>query len=110
MVTAVSDEDEGKIYHFPAIRGFDDTGFVEHRFQSGSSIKVKVVPAQDYSEGADIEVIITDGDGKKVCDVIMEKFSALCLANAIIKNLVNQEELVYDATRRQIRQRNSGCE
>lgn len=105
-MVATDSEDEGRVYYFPPPRGFEDTGFVESRFTSGSSIKVRVVPSQDYSEGADIEIIIKDGNGKTCCDVIMEKFSALCLANAIIKNLVNQEELVYDATREQIRRAN----
>lgn len=108
MKTMTADEGGGKVYHIPAPRGFEDTGFVRHKFGSGSSIEVRVVPSMDYSQGADIKIVIKDGKDHVCTDLVMEKFAALCLADAIINNLVKQEELVYDNIRKQIRDTRSG--
>lgn len=108
MKTVMGEGDsEDKVYYIPAPRGFENTRFVKHKFASGSMIKASVIPSQVYSEGADIELEIIDSDGKTACKVVLDKFSSLCLVDAIVKNLVNQEELVYDATRRSIISRNS---
>lgn len=72
-------------------------------FGDNSKIRACVVPASEYDEGADIELIMEDCDGSTIADLTLTKFAALCLANAIIKNLVNQEEIEYDIQQRIIK-------
>lgn len=103
MVTA---DEEGGVYYIPAIKPFEDTGPVQHKFASGSCVQAKVVPSQDYSEGADIELYIKGSEGSVVCRAILDKFAALCLADSIIRTLTNQEELVHDARKRSIINKN----
>lgn len=99
----------GDTLYLPLIQGFTDTGFVQHKFNSGSEVTVGVVPALDYSDPASLAVVVKDSEGNTCCDIIMDKFSALCLAEAIIKNLMNQEELVYNARKFNIARANSGA-
>lgn len=108
MKTVIGEGDSGdKVYYIPTPRGFENTRLVKHKFTSGSMIKASVVPSHNYSEGADIELEIVDSDGKTACKIVLDKFSSLCLVDAIVKNLVNQEELIYDANRRSIVNRNN---
>lgn len=86
------DNEEGAIYYMPPIKDFKDTGFVTHGFSNGSSITTKVVPSGDFG-GFAIELSVKDGEGKDVCNFTMDRFAALCMAEGIIKNLMNQEEL-----------------
>ena len=85
------DKEEGAIYYMPPIRDFKDTGFVTHGFSNGSSITTRVVPSGDFG-GFAIELQVKDGD-KEICNFTMDRFAALCMAEGIIKNLMNQEEL-----------------
>ena len=81
------------VYYVPPIRNFQDTGFVTHSFQDGCSITTRVVPSKDFG-GFAIELEVGDSAGNKVCKFTMDRFAALCLANAITKNLMDQEELI----------------
>ena len=86
------EEDGGGINFYPPIRGFEDTGWVEHSFSDGSTIMAKVVPSND-SAGYAINLVIHDGDRCCVCDFTMDRFSALCIIDVLVKNLTAQEEL-----------------
>lgn len=102
-----SDSGEEKVFRIPRIKTFENTGFVEHKFADDTMIHVSVVPSEEYDTGADIRLVMDDSDGSTICDMTMTKFAALCLANAIIKNLVNQEEIEYDIQQRVIKSNNS---
>ena len=84
-------DEEGAIYYMPPIRDFKDTGYVSHAFKNGSIITSRVVPSGDFG-GFAIELVVKDGD-KEICNFTMDRFAALCMAEGIIKNLMNQEEL-----------------
>ena len=84
---------EGGVFYTPAIRNFQDTGYVKHCFQNGSEIMARVVPSKNDSAGFEIELIIT-ADGSTVANVQLGRFEALCLVDVLTKNLLNQEELV----------------
>lgn len=85
-------DEEGKVYYFPAIQSFEDTGFVTHGFENGSVITSKVVKSND-SGGFAIQLIIKSDSEHKICDITLDRFAALCLVDTIVKNLLNQEEL-----------------
>jgi len=84
--------EEGAIYYVPPIKDFEDTGFVTHAFKNGSTITTRVVPSKDFG-GFAIELVVKADGGEEVCNFTMDKFSALCMAEGIIRNLMNQEEL-----------------
>ena len=86
-------DNEKMVYYIPPIRNFKDTGFVTHSFQDGCSITSRVVPSKDFG-GFAIELEVGDSAGNKVCKFTMDRFAALCLTNAITKNLMDQEELI----------------
>ena len=86
-------ENENAVYYFPPIRDFRDTGFVTHAFPNGSSVTVRVIPGKDAC-GFLVELVVKDDSGKEVCNFAMNRFSALCMAEGLIKTLMNQEELV----------------
>lgn len=88
-------KDEGQIYYFPPIRSFKDTGYITHGFADGSIISARVEKSND-SGGFEIHLTIKDGDGESVCDFSMDKFAALCLIDCVNKNLLNQEEVLYN--------------
>lgn len=84
--------EEGKVYYFPAIKEFKDTGFITHCFESGGSITARVVESDD-SDGFAIQLVIKSDKEHKICDITMDRFAALCLVDCLTKNLLNQEEL-----------------
>lgn len=88
--------EEGAVYFTPPIRNFEDTGFVTHAFKNGSIISTRVVPSGDFG-GFAIELVVKDEGGEEVCNFTMDRFAALCVAEGIIKNLMNQEELIDGA-------------
>ena len=81
------------VYYFPAIKEFEDTGFVKHMFADGSCIKMEVVESND-SEGFALHLVI-ENEEEVCCDMTFDRFAGLALADAIIKNLLNQEEIIY---------------
>lgn len=96
--------DEGKnILFFPAIHGFNDTGSVVHMFAEKARVEAKVVRSND-SCGYAINLIITDDEGTQLCNVTMGRFEALCVADTIIKNLLNQEEIIENDVQQQLNQ------
>lgn len=91
-------DDSAKGYLFQ-FQQFSDTGTIIHHFGDGCEIQVGVEDSGDYTRGADIRVIIKDSDGTSICNVAIDKFGALCLAQSIMTSLMKQEELVYEAIR-----------
>lgn len=89
----MEDNKEGAVYYMPPVRSFKDTGFVTHAFHNGSIITTRVVPSGDFG-GFAIELVVKDDSGKEVCNFTMDRFAALCMAESIVKNLMNQEELI----------------
>ena len=88
------EQNEGNVvYYSPPIRNFKDTGFVTHVFNDGSMITTRVLPSKD-TDGFAIELEVKSDSGKPVCKFTMDRFAALCLANALTKNLMDQEELI----------------
>lgn len=85
--------EEKMIYYVPPIRDFKDTGFVKHSFGNGGFILSRVVPSDD-GHGFAIDLQIKDDSGNELCHITMGRFAALCLAEALMKNLMDQEELV----------------
>lgn len=85
--------EESCFYYVPPIRRFEDTGYVTHGFSDKSTISARVVKSND-SCGYAISLEVKDGKGDSVCDFTMDRFAALCLTDCIIKNLLNQEELI----------------
>lgn len=83
----------GTIFYVPPIRTFKDTGFVTHAFNDGSTITTRVLPSRD-TDGFMIELEVKGDSGKPVCKFTMDRFAALCLTNALTKNLMDQEELI----------------
>lgn len=86
-------KDKNTIYYVPPIRSFEDTGFVTHGFQDGSTITSRVVPSGDTA-GFAIELVVKSDSGQEVCNFTMDRFAALCMAEGLIRNLMNQEELL----------------
>ena len=88
------EQNEGNVvYYSPPIRSFKDTGFVTHAFNDGSMITTRVLPSKD-TDGFMIELEVKSDSGEPVCKFTMDRFAALCLANALTKNLMDQEELI----------------
>ena len=85
--------EEGPIYFMPPIRSFKDTGFVKHVFNDGSVISANVVRSDD-ERGFAIELEVKDDSGHTVCDFTMDRFAAMCLVDVLVKNLLNQEEVM----------------
>ena len=83
----------GTIFYVPPIRTFKDTGFVTHAFNDGSTITTRVLPSRD-TDGFMIELEVKGDSGNPVCKFTMDRFAALCLTNALTKNLMDQEELI----------------
>lgn len=88
-----NNETQGAVYYMPPIRNFQDTGFVTHGFADGSSITTRVLPSKD-SGGFMIELVVKSDSEHEVCRFTMDRFAALCMVNALTKNLMDQEELV----------------
>ena len=86
--------DEKKIYYVPAPTTFQDTGFVSHGFGNKSLVGVEVVKSND-SGGFALRMLLKDDNGDVVCDITLDRFAGLCLVDALVKNLLNQEELNY---------------
>lgn len=86
---------DGTVYYVPAARKFEDTGYVSHGFSDGTVMTGRVVRSDD-SAGFAIQLTIKGGNGKEYCNFTMDRFSALCLSDILIKNLTNQEELIYN--------------
>lgn len=89
----MEEDKKGMIFYVPPIRTFKDTGFVTHAFNDGSTITTRVLPSKD-TDGFMIELEVKGDSGKPVCKFTMDRFAALCLANALTKNLMDQEELI----------------
>ena len=87
-------ETKGVVY-VPAIRTFEDTGSICHGFDDGTTITGKVVRSGD-SDGFAINLRIKKDD-RTIADFTMDRFGAICMVDTLVKNLMNQEELV-DAT------------
>ena len=83
------------VYRVQLPPDFKDTGFVRHQFNDGAYIESKVHESGD-SGGFCIQLIMTDGDGNTVCDVTLDRFAGLCVADVITKALLNQEEIVNE--------------
>lgn len=88
-----NEKPEGIIYYMPSPRTFKDTGFVTHAFSDGSTITTRVLPSKD-TDGFMIELEVKDDSKNTVCKFTMDRFAALCLTNALTKNLMDQEELI----------------
>ena len=84
-------EDKAILYT-PPIKSFKDTGYVQHAFNDGASIRAKVVKGDSAIDPVMIELELIGGD-EQVFNVALGRFEALCLVDTIVKNLLNQEEL-----------------
>ena len=91
MEKSGAEREKGAIYYVPAPQTFQDTGYVQHNFNDGAKVHVECVPSRDNG-GFMIRIVLSDND-EVYCDVTVDRFAALCLSDALIKNLINQEEL-----------------
>lgn len=89
----MQDNKENVVYYMPPIRTYKDTGFITHAFNDGSTITTRVLPSKD-TDGFMIELEVKDDSKQTVCKFTMDRFAALCLTNALTKNLMDQEELI----------------
>lgn len=89
----MEEDKKGMIFYMPPIHTFKDTGFITHAFNDGSTITTRVLPSKD-TDGFMIELEVKGDSGNPVCRFTMDRFAALCLANALTKNLMDQEELI----------------
>lgn len=88
----------GEIFYFPAPTSFKDTGYVQHSYSDGSIVRAKVVPANDNDPvGFLINFELIDGDGETLTDVTFDRHAALCICDVLLKNMLNQEDLYYEA-------------
>lgn len=90
---------EGEIFYYPAPKKFEDTGYVRHCYGDGSIVEARVVPANDSNElaGFLINFRLVDADGEELTNVTFDRHAALCICDVLLKNMLNQEDLLYES-------------
>lgn len=96
------ESDSGNALWVPVALGFTEGTQVQHNFFDGSKAIVEAVPAVGYDEGYEVALVIKDSEGRPMADLVVDRFAALCIAEALLRVLMKQEEAHYAAQKRML--------